>query len=636
MFNKLSALTAGVISLAGLLSANPAEAFTLTVLHNNDGESRLLQDNGGVGGAAYFTSLINSLQSSATTDGVITLSSGDNFLASTTFNASLTDGVFYDAIVLNAIGYDAIALGNHDFDFGPDILADFISSPEFTSPVPFLSANLDFSNEARLQQLVNDGRIASSTIVTKGSERIGVIGATTPLLRSISSPRNVQIDSDIAGVVQAEIDALEAQGVNKIILISHLQSINEELELITNLRGIDVVIAGGGDDLLANPTDPLLPGDVASPESPYPRTATNLDGDVVPVVTTTGNYRYVGQLEVEFDTNGKVTSFNGQPVRVFEADGITPNPSVQANAVNPVQQSVDALAANVIATNEVDLDGRRGNFIQEIPGVRVQETNLGNLIADSLLWTGKELADDFGVTSPIVALQNGGGIRNDSVIPAGDFTEEDTFNILPFSNFVSVVPDIAAAQFKEILENAVSNVANTDGRFAQVAGFKFAYDLEGTAQTLDADTNVVTPGTRVKTVILDDGTVIVEDGVVVAGSPSISIATIDFSARGGDQYPFRGANFTSLGVTYQQALANYVRDGLGGVISADRYAQDGNSRIFVGAIPDGVIDPGPIDPGNPGGGEDPSVSVPEPASVLGLLVLGAVGAGTRLKRKSRA
>ncbi|NJN92372.1 MAG: hypothetical protein HC878_19745 [Leptolyngbyaceae cyanobacterium SL_5_14] len=329
-FLKPTALTAGAISLAGLLSANPADAFTLTVLHNNDGESVLLPsgDSGEIGGAARFTSLIKDLQTNATTDGVITLSSGDNFLAGTAFNASLQDGVFYDAIVLNEIGYDAIALGNHDFDFGPDILADFISSDQFTSPVPFLSSNLDFSNEPRLQDLVEQERIASSVVVEKAGERIGVIGATTPLLASISSPRNVEIDSDIAGAVQAEIDALEAQGINKIILISHLQSVNEELALIPQLSGVDIVVAGGGSELLANETDPLLPDDVpaVSGESPvfgaYPLTANNADGEAVPVVTTSGEYRYVGQLEIEFDDEGKVTAFNGGPVRVFGEDGI--------------------------------------------------------------------------------------------------------------------------------------------------------------------------------------------------------------------------------------------------------------------------------------------------------------------------
>jgi 5'-nucleotidase len=202
-------------------------------------------------------------------------------------------------------------------------------------------------------------------------------------------------------------------------------------------------------------------------------------------------------------------------------------------------------------------------------------------MADSLLWQGRELAATFGVPAPDVALQNGGGIRNNTLIPAGNFTELDTFSIAAFANFVSVVPSVPRDQFKEILENAVSRVPLADGRFAQVAGFSFVYDPAGTAQVVDNAGTVLTPGTRVQHVELDDGTVIVDDGGVVPG-PGVTVATNDFSARGGDQYPFRGLPFTTIGVTYQQALRNYVEQLPGTplpVISAAQYPEGGEGRI---------------------------------------------------------
>lgn len=177
-----------------------------------------------------------------------------------------------------------------------------------------------------------------------------------------------------------------------------------------------------------------------------------------------------------------------------------------------------------------------------------------------------------------VALQNGGGIRNNTLIPAGDITELTTFDIAPFANFVTIVEDISRGQFKEIMENAVSGAPTAEGRFAQIAGFEMVYDPDGTAQTLDDDGNVVTPGTRVVSLTLDDGTAIVENGIVVAGDP-VSVATIDFLARGGDQYPFRDAPFTTVGVSYQQALSNYIVDALGGVISQADYPEGGEGRI---------------------------------------------------------
>jgi hypothetical protein len=119
----------------------------------------------------------------------------------------------------------------------------------------------------------------------------------------------------------------------------------------------------------------------------------------------------------------------------------------------------------------------------------------------------------------------------------------------------------------------------TDGRFAQIAGFRFVWDPAGSPQVLDAGGNVVTPGTRVRAVVLDDGTVIVQEGAVVPGISRLNLATIDFLGRGGDHYPFRGAPFVTLGVTYQQALRRYIEQALNGVITSAQYPERGEGRI---------------------------------------------------------
>jgi 2',3'-cyclic-nucleotide 2'-phosphodiesterase (5'-nucleotidase family) len=183
------------------------------------------------------------------------------------------------------------------------------------------------------------------------------------------------------------------------------------------------------------------------------------------------------------------------------------------------------------------------------------------------------------VPAPQVALQNGGGMRDDEVVPPGPITELKTFDILPFSNFVAVVPEVSRETFKELLENAVSRVEAVDGRFAQVAGFRFTYDPAGQAQVIDPVTGAITtPGTRVRDVTLDDGTVLVAGGQVQPGT-AINVATIDFLARGGDQYPFGGIPFTTLGISYQQALRNYLTGPLGGVVTTAQYPAGGEGRI---------------------------------------------------------
>ncbi len=598
----VAAVIFAVLAIGGLRNqarsqASPNADFILTVLHNNDSESALIDRGAGFedfGGVARFVTVMKREREAALQGGgsikrgVITVSSGDNSVPGPEFSASLAAGKFYDAIAMDLAGYDAIALGNHDFDSGPDVLADFIEDFQITKP-PFLGANLDFSDEPRLQALFqasgSERRLAESVVLDENGEKIGIIGATTPRLPFLSIPRNVRVIADVAGEVQAEVDKLEAEGVNKIVLIGHLQGIDQDVELAEELRGIDVVVAGGGGELLANPGDLLIPDD--EPFGPYPFSATDETGKQVPIVTTPGLYGYVGKLVVEFDASGDVIGIGDEsgPIRVAggsQPDAVQPDAAVHDQVVVPVIAYIEGLAAKVVAVSDVDLDGRRGR-------VRSQETNEGNLVADAFLWQADRLATSFGVAKPQVALQNGGAIRNDSVIPSGPISELDTFSIAPFANFIAVVENVPRAQFKEILENSMAcsvtgdaarNPNCSDGRFAQIAGFSFVRDPNGTAQILDANGAITVTGTRIKELRLEDGTAIAQNGHVLPGN-ALTIATNDFLARGGDQYPFRNTPFTVLGLSSQQVLLNFLKDsaGLAGVVSSDRYPAGGEGRI---------------------------------------------------------
>ncbi|NVB36657.1 5'-nucleotidase C-terminal domain-containing protein [Pseudenhygromyxa sp. WMMC2535] len=550
------------------------EAFSLTILHNNDGESQLVDAGSGLedfGGVDRFVAKVDELRAGASSEGVVVLSSGDNFLAGPEFSLSLDKGVpFYDSLALAAVGYDAICLGNHDFDFGPATLADFIAG--FDPQPAFLSANLDFAAEADLQALVDAGVIASSTVVDLGGQQVGVIGATTPMLPFISSPGGVVVDAALADVILAEVEALEAQGVEIIVLISHLQSIEEDLELATMLEGVDVMIAGGGDEVLANEGDVLVPGDEEEVYGSYPMMSDN----GIPVVTTKGGYRYVGQLIASFEA-GELVAIADESgvVRVAggeQDDAIAGDAEVYAAVIEPVVAGLEALDMEIVGESEVELDGVKSN-------VRVMETNEGDLIADALLWQAAQLAADWGAATPDIGIQNGGGIRNDTMLPIGEISVLDTFDIAPFDNFVVVVEDVSPAQLEFVLENAYSQVENVDGRFAQISGFTVVYDPDAQGLEFDDEGNVVTEGERIIEVSLDDNTKIIEDGEPVDGAPSLNVATINFLAQGGDQYDFGGAEFVSLGVSYQQALANFIVEGLAGVISAADYPEGGEGRI---------------------------------------------------------
>jgi 5'-nucleotidase len=581
--------------------------FKLTVLHNNDGESQLVNagsDLEDYGGAARFKALVDTRRAAYTNE--VMISSGDNFLAGPEFNLGLkhntdTGEPMYDTIAMAFIGYDAVNLGNHDFDFGPDVLAKFIegyqtkptvptppyTGTDWTTP-PYVSANLDMSAEPNLAALVDPNGpittavdplkpIAESTVLTVGAEKIGVIGLETPNLATISSPRDVVIDQAVVQVVKDQVAALEAApyNVTKIILTSHLQDIDLEKALVADVTGLDVVIAGGGDELLANAGDMLIPGDEGDVFGDYPQWVQDKAGVYVPIVTTSGEYKYLGQLEVGFDALGSVVGIGDAsgPLMVSTAAGN--DADMQKYVVDPVVEGLAVLKADKVATSDVPLDGLRNS-------VRFMETNEGNLITDAYMWQAEELAADFGVDVPDVAITNGGGIRNNTIIPAGDLTVLDTFDMVPFPNFLSVVEDIPIAQFKEILENAVSRVdglTGGTGRFAQISGFTMMYNPDEQAQIVDDDGFVVAPGKRIQSVVLDDGTVLIKDGEVVPGKPTVDIATIDFLARGGDAYPYRGAPFTTLGVTYQQTLENYLREIK--TVTASDYPTGGEGRISI-------------------------------------------------------
>ena len=413
---------------------------------------------------------------------------------------------------------------------------------------------------------------------------------------NISSPgANIRFLTDVAGIVNAEARELTAAGVNKIILSSHLQNIEYEKTLVQQLRNVDVVISGGGDEVLANPTDLLVPTTPPTVVSgTYPALAKDADGTAVPVVTTQGEYRYVGRLTVTFDGDGHLaatdTSRSG-PVRVSATAG-TPDlvadedPVLKTTVTDPLTAYKAAAAANIIGKTEVPLDG--GNPVP----IRTRESNLGDLVADGFLFAANRTAAAEGRTVANIAFSNGGGIRT-SIPGPGDLNEKHTFDVLPFDNVIVTVPNISAARLKELMEWGVARTPTGDGRFPQISGFKIAVDTTKTAQLQDTSGNVTTPGQRITAITLDDGTKLVENGAVVAGAPAVNIATTNFTAGGGDNYPFRKAPYEFAHVPgqgtlypYQASLFDFIstpaaNGGLERLVTAARYPAGGVGRITI-------------------------------------------------------
>ncbi|MFW6335864.1 MAG: 5'-nucleotidase C-terminal domain-containing protein [Phycisphaeraceae bacterium] len=627
-----SAFTAGCLLAA--TAAVQAQDYSLTILHNNDGESNL-------SAADEFATLMNRTRNfyRGAGHGVVSIYGGDSIIPSPEFQASLDSGpagsrTFYDARALDLIGYDAAALGNHEFDAGPGVLAEFLQQ----TSVPFLSSNLDFSGEAALSSLVLTD-IFSSTMVdvntAVGTKKVGIVGATTENLPFITSTGNVVVN-DVVSSVDAEANALKAAGADHIILASHLQGISEDRSVANQLASlgtpIDLIVAGGGDEILADlDADSPLSAIAGAPESvadtgllagdsanidQFPDTSAS-----IPIVTGAGDYGYLGRVTLNFDAAGNFLGIDPTSNPLVN-DGFTPDPTTKAEVSDPVEAFVAGLASNIIAQSSETLLGNGDRNV-----IRAKEAGLGNLVADGLLQAATDNASDFGVETPDLAFVNGGGIRDD--IEAGDISQLTTFDISPFGNIVSVVEDVTAEDIKLIFENAYSKTIddptqpgfnpirdNVDGtgRFLHVSeGVEIVYDIFGTALELNREGEIVTEGSRILEVTIN-GVAVVEDGEVVT-SETFDIATLDFLLNGGDQtfedYLSEQYAFTRLGVSDQNALQAYLE-----MLAAGDPTFDIASDFRYDNVADGRI-----------------TAIPEPGTLI-LMGLGALAVLHRDRRKA--
>ncbi len=638
---------------ATLASAASAQ-YSLTVLHNNDGESN-------ISAVDEFVTLVDETRNFYNNQGhgVLTLYAGDSIIPSPEFQASLESGpagsrTFYDALALDAIGYDAAAIGNHEFDAGPSVFGEFLDD----TSVPFLSANLDVSGEAAL---AGRSDILPSVIVpvatAAGTKNVGIVGATTQNLPFITSTGGVAVN-DVVSSVNAEVASLVAAGVDNVILVSHLQGIGEDISLSSSLSSdIDLIVAGGGDEYLADTTAPS-PSSIYGAGAPASIVDTGTGGLTVnqtsfpntagsiPVVTGPGDYQTLGRITLDFDAAGNFVGIDPSSNPQLN-EGFASDPSTQVNVVQPVEDFVAGLEAVVIATSSQVLPGNSDRDV-----IRAEEAGLGNLVAAT------DTAGDFGVPVPDFAFVNGGGIRDDigdldNPTTPVDITLKTTFDVSPFGNIVSVVEDVTASDLKLIFENAYSRTADSDpgpgvepdranvggtGRFLQVSeGVEIVYDI--TAQPLtfqqddpttpeDESVLLATSGDRIQSIVIN-GVTVVENGMVVDPSLTFDIATADFLARGGDQifnsddalFLSQDYSFTRLGLTDQNALQDYIEQLAMGDIGFDIASDSRYDNIADGRIV--------AIPANPQWLYVAEVAIPEPATA-GLL---ATVGGLLLRRR---
>jgi len=522
----------------GHVEKEASSPLYFTIIHSSDGESGLLMDDYS-GSVAQFATAVKDIVDEVGVDNSLVVSSGDNFLAGVIYAAS--EGI-YDARALSHIGVEVSAIGNHEFDFGPEGLERFIVNSNFL----FINSNLDFTNEVALRRFAGI-KILDHAILEKGGRKIGLIGATTEALSYISSPGNVIIN-DVRDSLQRSADRLRAQGVDIIIALTHLQNIEEEKRLAAEIRGVDIFVAGGGDDLIGNENNSYLVRknrdgeDVRdAPSGEYPFRTLTPDGEPVVVVSTDGSYNYVGRLDVEFDDRGAIVSIGNKSGPVAVYPDIAPDSRIQEEIVDVVTQEIEDFNTLVVGRTTDGLDGTRAS-------VRTGESTMGNAITDGYLYATRQYAEGLEVD---FAFTNGGGIRNSIVIQRDSaITKRQLLDALPFANYLTVINGMTAGEIKALFEHSIAELPEAGGRFLQVSGISVTYN------------SGLQVGSRVQSIRIGDETIVSEGEVV--STESYSAITNSFLADGGDGYAVLSEipqeRKINSGYSYAEGFELYLKD----------------------------------------------------------------------------
>lgn len=532
-FLKGAGATGAALGLAAfgprLIFAQPGtSSFRLRILHTNDHHARIEPVTSGDeivhGGVARRKAMIDAIRAEG--GNLLVLDAGDVFQGTLFFNQyqGLADAEFY-----RGIGYNAMTLGNHDFNLGPAATAAFIDA----AGIPVVSANISTTPDSPLA-----GRIQPRTVLTIGGERVGIFGLTTEETPILSSPGNTVSFSNYIEAARAQVAALQAEGVNKIIALTHI-GVTFDRELAAQVPGISAIVGGHSH----TPMGAML--EEPGADNPYPEITRDAGGNPVVLVSQAWEWgRWLGDMSIDFDAAGNIVQVLADPKEV--APSITPDAAFEAR-IEELRGPIEELINTPLGTVAVDLNAERGD-------VRTRETNMGNLIANAML----EATASQGV---VACITNGGGIR--ASIPAGNVTLGQVLEVLPFGNTLFVL-DLTGAQILAALENGVSRVEDVSGRFPQIAGMRFMWNPNAE------------PGNRVRLVSID--------GRTLDPSTTYRIVTNNFVASGGDDYQSftEASNAYDTFILMADTVADYIRARPGLSIGTEGRI----SRIAFGAAAD--------------------------------------------------
>ena len=540
----------------------PAEADgAIVILHTND-------VHGAIEGYAQVAALKAMYEEAGAY--VLVMDAGDFSQGETSVSVSLGATAVE---LMSMAGYDVAVPGNHEFDYGYENLTKLAEAAQF----PILAANITYNGELAFGD--------NLVFETEDGAKIGVFGLDTPEAASKAHPGKIKGVSfaggeDMYAVAQAQVDELTQAECDYIICLGHLgiddetaATANRSIDLLEKVTGIDVFIDGHSHSTL----------DKIVEKTNENRTVGGT------VVTSTGTkLANIGVVTIKDET---ITTENvaAETIAVAEDDEI-------AARAAAIRAEIEAEYGATFATSEVLLNGEKA------PGNRTEETNLGDLITDAMVWCATNGGEDLGVPAEnVIAITNGGGIR--ATIEAGDITKKDVNTVLPFGNTVAYVT-VTGEDLLEVLEASTFCTPDAVGGFPQVSGVVFTVD---TTKAYDqgevyGETTYFAPKS-INRVTIDS-----INGQDFDPAASYVVVTNDFLATGGDTYYAltASASIIDTGMPLDEALMAYITEVLEGNVTAEKYGEPAGRITVVTEAAE------PTEPEEPA---EPDAKPEEPAAV---------------------
>jgi 5'-nucleotidase len=473
--------------------------LTVTILHVGDTHSYdiphdiMLKINGTdtlatVGGWTTLMAAVQDIRSRE--KNILLLHSGD-IIEGTIWTTKF--GGLADCDAMNTLQFDAMELGNHEFSKGPDEAANLVNRIKF----PVLAANLDVSREPALA-----GKVQPYTAVTFEGQKIGIIGLITPDTAFLDYPGKNIVFLPVEDTARKYIAELNDQGINKIVVLSHL-GYESDVSLAKDVPGIDIIVGGHSHTFMGGPEFQQIG---LQPEMPYPTELTGPAGDKVLIVHAWDNNQMLGQIKLNFDDKGKIESYSGSPF-IYSTNGFKLQDANGWNhlcsCMTQYGDIMSVIAKNPefkIYWNSPDMDQVLQPYVNEVAAeinavvgtatdnlIRGPNTGPGPIVADAFLWSAQKVNPDVKL-----ALYDTYDVRAD--IFKGVILANDAYMVLPLrQNLVTIT--ISGSILKTLLEMGVDShiKINMPPPCFEISGFKMTVDMTRQSGDRISDIQVKNP-----------------------------------------------------------------------------------------------------------------------------------------------